>query len=253
MNRHKHIESIIEGFTVDSIPFDTSIGKVSNLPIVHVVYAYDNPQIMHTFIIRFNHTIYIKGMDNVLLYSNQALEHGIIVDDIPQHFDHTGNSTFSIITLDTTFFEQNDPTVFLQLRRPTNEELKNYEIKNITNESKWDQCKLSKFTDDVNIYALSTNTKNNIYYWLLNYCDWKISVLHMSKSKDKLTPEYLVQIWKCGQETARKTIEVTTCMYYHTVSNGLTKRFRYIRDFARYRLIKLPAGEFYTSTIMSNI
>ena len=42
VNKHAFIESVIEGLTVDAILFDDSIGKMSNLPIVHDIYAYDN-------------------------------------------------------------------------------------------------------------------------------------------------------------------------------------------------------------------
>ena len=41
VNNHTFIESVIEGLTVDAIPFDDSIGKMSNLPIVHAIYAYE--------------------------------------------------------------------------------------------------------------------------------------------------------------------------------------------------------------------
>ena len=35
--------------------------------------------------------------------------------------------------------------------------------------------------------------------------------MQVSKPKDRLTPEYLAQIWNCGIETAKKSIEATTC------------------------------------------
>lgn len=43
VNKHTYIESIIEGFTMDGITVDTSIGKLSNLPIYHTVYTHNNP------------------------------------------------------------------------------------------------------------------------------------------------------------------------------------------------------------------
>ena len=97
VNRHAYVESIVEGMTVDTVHFDESIGKLSNLPIVKTIYAYDNSQMMTTLLLRFNNDIYIKGMDNVLLRPNQAREHGIVIDHVPQHLDHTGNGTFSIV------------------------------------------------------------------------------------------------------------------------------------------------------------
>ena len=106
VNRHAYIESIVEGMTVDDVPFDESIGNLSNLPIVNAIYAYDNPKTMRTPLLRFNNVIYmyiyiyiyIKGMDNALLCPNQVREYGIVIDDVPQHLDHTGNGKFSIIT-----------------------------------------------------------------------------------------------------------------------------------------------------------
>ena len=98
VNNHVFVESVIEGLTVDAIPFDDSIGNMSNLPIVHAIYAYDNPESLRTFLLRFNNAIYIKNMKNTLLCPNQAREHGTIVDDVPPHFDHTGQSTLSVST-----------------------------------------------------------------------------------------------------------------------------------------------------------
>ena len=50
VKKHTFIESVIEGLTVDAILFDDSIGKMSNLPIVHDIYAYDDPESLRTFL-----------------------------------------------------------------------------------------------------------------------------------------------------------------------------------------------------------
>ena len=60
VNKHVFIESVIGGLTVYSIPFDDSIWKMSNLPIVHAIYVYDNPESLRTFLLIFNNAIYIK-------------------------------------------------------------------------------------------------------------------------------------------------------------------------------------------------
>ena len=62
VNKHAFIESVIGGLTVDAIPFDDSIGKMSNLPIVHAIYAYDDPESLRTFLLQFNNAIYNKNM-----------------------------------------------------------------------------------------------------------------------------------------------------------------------------------------------
>ena len=60
VNKQAFIESVIEGLTVDAIPFDESIGKMSNLPMVHTIYAYDDPESLRAFLLQFNNAIYIK-------------------------------------------------------------------------------------------------------------------------------------------------------------------------------------------------
>ena len=75
----------------------------------------------------------------------------------------------------------------------------------------------------------------------------------MSKPKYRLTPEYLAQLWKCGIETAHKTIEATTFRYYRNTVKGLTKIYRPSQDFILYRQVRITEGEFYTDTILSKV
>ena len=254
VNKHAFIESIVEGFTVDAIPFDKSIGKLTDLPIVNAVYAYDHPVEMTTHLLHFNHSIYVRDMDNTLLCPNQARERGIIVADAPKRLDHNESSTFSIITPELSCpLLPNGPTAYLLLRRPTTEELTNLydNIIDITDDSGWNpysdsQSKLQ------HISSFSSMNAYEIDDWLLNCHNCKISAV-VVKPKHSLTPEYLSQIWHCGLETAKQTIAASTCSHYRNVVKGLTKRFKPARNFMRYRQICLPAGEFYTDTMMSKV
>ena len=72
VNKHAYVESIVEGMVVDAIPFDGSLGKASNLPIVHAIYAIDNPLTFSTHLIRICNSIYIHHMEQALLCPNQA-------------------------------------------------------------------------------------------------------------------------------------------------------------------------------------
>ena len=81
---------------VDAIPFDKSVGKISYLPIVSSIYAYDNPNTFFTILLRINHKIYIKDMKHSLICPNQACEYGTIIDNIPPHLDHMVTVTFTI-------------------------------------------------------------------------------------------------------------------------------------------------------------
>ena len=73
---------------------------------------------------------------------------------------------------------------------------------------------------------LTTTVQDGIEEWLLSHHYQRLYAIHMSKLKDQLTPEYLARLWKCGIETARKTIEATTCQHCRNTVKGLTKRYR---------------------------
>ena len=67
INKHSHIESIMEGMRVGAVPFDKIIEKLSDLPIVNSVYEYDNPNTFCNILLRMNHVIYIADMEHALL------------------------------------------------------------------------------------------------------------------------------------------------------------------------------------------
>ena len=139
VNKHAYVESIIEGLTVDAIPFDARIGKLIDLPIVNAIFAVDNETTFETKLIRLNHSIYIQDMEHSLLYPNQTRAFGTIVDDVPPHLDHTGYSTFSISTEEHVFpLSSFGPTAYLHVRRPTDEELATMQPIDITDHSGWD-------------------------------------------------------------------------------------------------------------------
>ena len=68
VNNHAYIETIVDGITVDTIPFYENLGKPSNLPIVYSIYTYDNIETSETLLLRINNTIYAEDMSNALLY-----------------------------------------------------------------------------------------------------------------------------------------------------------------------------------------
>ena len=252
VNKHAYIEYVVEGLTVDAIPFDSSIGKMSNLPIVHAIYAHDDTEFMQTTLLRFHNSIYIKDMSNALLCPNQARENGVIVNDVPVHLDHTGQSTFSIIAGENELkLQQSGPTAYINLRRPTDDELDTLSPVDITYIEEWNPYGNPSHMPTV--ASLHSHVTHAIDDWLLEYPSRVICALNMSKPKDSLTPEYLSQLWKCGLEMAKRTIEATTCRHYRHTSNGITKRFKPTRDLTRYHQIRLPAGEFYSDTMMSKV
>lgn len=229
VNKHAYIETVVDGITVDAIPFDSQLGKMSNLPIVHAIYAYDDTATSRTTLLRINNAIFIKDMDNALLCPNQACEYGTIIDDIPPHLDHTGSGTFSITSDSHEFhLKQNGPTAYIPVRRPTDEELEHCPIIDITEENNWEPYK------DCKINVVNTEQRGTIFAeehiddYLIEGYNRRIRSMQVSKPKDRLTPEYLAQIWNCGIETAKKSIEATTCRYYRQSKNGMQRRFQTI-------------------------
>ena len=83
VNKHAFIEAIVDDMTVDAILFDETIGRLSNLSVVHAIYAFDNMNTAETMLLRINHAIYVENMKNALLCPNQGKCYGTIVDDIP--------------------------------------------------------------------------------------------------------------------------------------------------------------------------
>ena len=144
-------------------------------------------------------------MKNALLCPNQAREHGTIVDNVPSHLDHTGKITFSVSTSEHAFhLQQHGPTACLQLRRPMNEEMDDLDIIDITDEHEWKPYNESHRSNDARFLIITTTVQDGIDEWLLSHHDLRLCAIHMSKPKDRLTPEYLSQLWKCNIETARK-------------------------------------------------
>ena len=135
VNKHEFIESIVEGMRVDEVPFYDIIGKLTDLPIINSIYAYDNPNTFRTILLQINHEIYSKEMK----HKNQACEYVTIIYDTPPHLDHTGTGTFIITFRDYDFpLKEYGPTAYICLRRPSEDELEHCHIIDITNEDKWE-------------------------------------------------------------------------------------------------------------------
>ena len=67
VNNHTFVESILEVMRVYAVPFDKNFGKLSDVPIVNAIYAYDNPNKFRSIILRINHEIYTKEMKHAML------------------------------------------------------------------------------------------------------------------------------------------------------------------------------------------
>ena len=96
VNKYTFIESVVEGMIFDAVPFDETIVKLSDLPIFNTIYAYGNPNIFCTILVRINHVIYFKDKEHSVMCPNQAHEYGTITNKIPPHLDHKRTGTLPI-------------------------------------------------------------------------------------------------------------------------------------------------------------
>ena len=104
------------------------------------------------------------------------------------------------------------------------------------------------------IYELNVSRDGHPLPFVDNTHTRRIRAMQVSKPKDRLTPEYLSQIWNCGIETTKKSIEATTCSrYYRQSRNGMQRRYRPSRSMMQYRQLSMPAGEFYSNTMFAKV
>ena len=102
-SKHTSIGSIVEGTRVDAVPFDESIGKLSDLLIINAMNAYEKTNTFCTILLQIKHAIYIKDIKYALMCPNQDLKNGTIIDDIPPPLDSKVTVTFTIIDIDHNF------------------------------------------------------------------------------------------------------------------------------------------------------
>ena len=80
-----------------------------------------------------------------MLGPKQARENGTIIDDIPPLLDYTGTVTLTITAGYFDFpLEKYGLTAYINLRRPSEEELEHFPIMDITYEDEWDPYKAPK-------------------------------------------------------------------------------------------------------------
>ena len=67
VNNHAFVEHVVEGVTVDVIPFDDQLGKASNLTIVHAIYAVGDPITFRMHLLRINNAIYTNTEASIIM------------------------------------------------------------------------------------------------------------------------------------------------------------------------------------------
>ena len=261
--------------------FHPEMKEIKNVKVVTAAVAYDCPYTLATYILVFPQSLHFPCMDHNLICPDQLREAGIIVnetpllriqpkDRLPEHHSIIDEETGLHITL-----KYDKPLSYFNCRKPTNnevtdrvncihvqmtascewvpyeeeahndEELLRESIMNAHNFGKLDANVCDRRLDDLS--RVSSALGHNSLLVALGDKKWNwISGLKTAQRKGTITPDELARRWRCGLETAKRTIEKTTQRAVRDFSD--TKGMRRLKP-TTYQL-KYPRlrTELYTDT-----
>ena len=255
--KHARITSYVDGQVCTVHPFHEGYKPRKNVKIVNVAFAYDTNE-GDTYILEINHCLdFTNDMQHSLFCTNQIRANGILVEDIPKHYDVTGQSRQAIIIPERnlTFpLLVHGPTLYLPVRYPTETEMDECERVVLTSDNGWDPYADS--ASQRNIYSLQSD----------QYCDdhsmpeWYATLENQifvksitTTTKGELTPSYLSRLWNISLESAKRTLQSTKQSSMHILKNGLTRRR--MANKSRLDFIRLSGylSDFASDTFFSNV
>ena len=136
--KHAYIEEWVEGKEITATCFVPSLGLRLNLPIEHVLYAYDSED-STTLLFEANNSIYaIKDMTDYLMQPIQAEYKDVRIDVCPKHYYPNDNKSQTITFSDGTKLPvlYNGVLPYIPIGRPTKEEV--YQCRQVQFSSKYD-------------------------------------------------------------------------------------------------------------------
>lgn len=256
------------------------MNEISNVRIVTAAVAYDCPSTFTTFVLFFPQSLYLPGMNHNLICPDQLRDFGIVVNDIPllrispnrRHVEH--HSIVDRISNLHIPLRYDKPISYFICRKPTvsevNDPVNTVHIQ-MTSEREWipyeeaaqrdEELIRESLTNDYQIYATNSFADRHIQI-LHRYNElhdtpslpvglgdkWRhcIASLKSVTRKGTITAEELSRRWRCGLETAKRTLEKTTQRAVRDFSD--TRGMRRLKPTA-YQL-KYPRlrTEFYTDT-----
>jgi Reverse transcriptase (RNA-dependent DNA polymerase) len=76
-------------------PFKTDLGAVSNIPLSTIAVAYDDPLTFGTYILIFNESLQIPGLNHYILCPSQMRDNDVLVNEVPLQYlpKHLQNET----------------------------------------------------------------------------------------------------------------------------------------------------------------
>ena len=180
---------------VSATGFSPSLGKLDNLPYVHVICAYDHHD-GTTLIIEYNNTIYLgKEMEDSLCNSIQSEEAGTKVDIRPRHYYEKSDGSQTMTFPDGTVVPINYDGVFpyISVRQPRPLEIDNCRRIQLTLKDDWDPCHYQN--------RLSVLTGKPVSKISITYTDPISSKLMSCKLKERSRSHQLLYNIRQGERT----------------------------------------------------
>ena len=280
--RHAFVEEFVEGKVVNAQGFSSSLGKISNLPIANVLYAYDAPD-SSVILLECNNSIYLgDDMDDSLINPIQCEDNGVREDTRPKSFYPGEENAQSIVFDDGTKIPivYSGVLPYIPVRRPTPQEVQDCRRLSLTSRYDWDpfmlegsfarmstdstvELYLEPYVDHMDPIAMnlmSSQLSSMLSMNQLLHCNEDendmstfstIGKIQSSRSK-AMTPEDLCKILHIGLATAKRTLEATTHECIRT-TGSLTKRFKTDRSQLRYKQLMKGFGTFYCDYLKCNV
>ena len=279
---------IIDEYTgehCDVTPYSNEYKPITDVPIVNASTAYTNPDTGETLVLRFNQVLwYGKKMHMSLINPNQMRHYGLVVSDDPTDYDRTFGVSGDNFVIP---FEISGTTVFFSSRVPTRWELENCRVVEMTMDSPWSPSEVSirsMMTDSTDsetrtmreVCAL-TNVQKCVNGKTCSCCTSDLSVYNEATlitkmvgavcvatahrdptvsfigSKDRhsqVNAETVAKRFRCGIETAQKTLKATTQRGVRQAMHPLNRRYRVDHlNLTRRRL----NDTFYMDTLFSKV
>ena len=276
--KHAYVESFVEGQSVTATGFTTTLGKMENLPIANVIYAYDTND-GNTILLENFHTIYLgENMTDSLINPIQAEDNDVRIDIRPKRFYPNEDCQCIRFPDGTSLPLQYDGVLpYLPVRRPTADELDSCQRLSLTSDNNWNPFEYKGIISELHsqpfehVIQHDADMTDPIASYL--HCESYASVLAAqpllypvdnqyytitsirairTNNKASITPEKLSSMWNIGLTTASRTLAATTHKCMRT-TGLLARRFKTDKAQLRYKQLCRQFGTFYTDYLKSNV
>ncbi len=272
----------------DVAPYSSEYSPIKNVPIVNASTAYTNEESGETVVLRFNQVLwYGKKLSMSLINPNQIRHFGLTVSDDPtdkaREFGIVGDGVW-------VPFEMSGTTVFFRSRVPTQWEMENCRIVELTVDAPWNPSDVTiacigishvagttleettyqsicaidqvpKLPDgacdcpsDLSVFDPSHMVRrmvSSVHIATAHRDEASIAFIGAKDRHSRVTPETVARKFRCGLETAQRTLKTTTQRgVRHSAIHPLHRRYCVDHlDLHRKRL----HDTFYMDTLFSKV